>query len=306
MMQAPSSSRSGAGSLRKRSLTRVVILLSLVLAPQASARIFFDGFETGDFSAWSAVASEAPVVYRITDLDLRDPHLFAPITVPIPLCLDFTDDPLPIVNLAFNASLQDQITTDGDQDGFLDLSSLLLLNPFTTQAVSEGIEIDSGLCTAPIESTVCAVDPMTVPLGTTYTGQAVGTCLAGIAGTTSGYTPSIVEPAGPCFVTVAATFSLPLGDLEVELQDLQLAATFADSPTTTFTSGLIRGFLTEAVADALLLPDDLPVVGGQPLSILLPGGTGSCSEDDDRDIHQAESGWWFYLNFEAGRILSFE
>ena len=304
-MQAASAVRVPVKLRGKPLLIGTVAVMLLGVSTPASARIFSDGFESGDFSAWSQVVSEAPIVYRMTDLDLRDPHLFAPVTIVVPLCLDFTDDPLPVVDLAFNGSLQDQINTDADRDGFLDLSSLLLFHPFTTQAVAEEVDVDAGLCTAPLETTVCAADPMTTPLLTTYTGQAAGTCLDPVAGTTSGYDPAIVEPGAPCFVTVAETFSLPLGGLDVTLQDLQIAATFAGSPTTTFTSGLIRGFLTETAADALLLPPDLPVVGGQPFSVLLPGGTGSCATGDDRDTHLGESGWWFYLNFKASRILSF-
>ena len=68
------------------------------------------------------------------------------------------------------------------------------------------------------------------------------------------------------------------------------------------TDGLLLGFLLESEADAILIPADIPVVGGQPLSALFPGGTGNCSGGDDRDVHMSESGWWLYFNFTATLI----
>lgn len=272
---------------------------------RAEARIFFDGFESGDLSAWSSVVGAKPTVFRISDLDLRDPHVFAPVDVGIPLCLDFTDDPLPIVNIAFNGSLADQITTDADGDGLLDLSSLFLFRPFEPEAVAEQVDFDAAQCTTPIETTVCSPEPTTEPLETTYSGLVAGACLETVPGTTSAYVPAVDEPLGPCFVTVAEMFAFRLGDLVVDLEDLQIAATFSGDPVTSFTSGLLRGFLSEADADAILLPPDLPVVGGQPLSILLPGGSGSCASGDDRDTLAGVSGWWFYFNFEAVEVEYF-
>ena len=92
-----------------------------------------------------------------------------------------------------------------------------------------------------------------------------------------------------------------LGDLAVTLGDVQLAGTFVGEVlVTSLESGLIRGFLSETDADLLLLPKDLPIVGGQPLSVLLPGGTNNCAFGDDRDMHEGVLGWWFYFNYTAG------
>ncbi|MCU0757367.1 MAG: hypothetical protein MUE46_20025 [Xanthomonadales bacterium] len=64
--------------------------------------------------------------------------------------------------------------------------------------------------------------------------------------------------------------------------------------------GLLRGFLTEAAADATLLPADLPVIGGRPLSSLFRGGTGNCSTGpSDKDTLDGVSGWWFYFEIRA-------
>ncbi len=52
---------------------------------------------------------------------------------------------------------------------------------------------------------------------------------------------------------------------------------------TGFATGLMRGFLSEAEAATVLLPATLPIVGGQPITVLLPGGAGNCAAHDDRD-----------------------
>jgi len=284
----------------------LVVLIALAAATPrpvlaTDEEIFSDGFESGDFSAWSAVvgALPTPTVHRFADLDLRDPHLFVEFT---PLCLDFTDDPLPVFGIAFNGTLADALTGDEDMDGLLDLSPLLLFRPIDPLATDLRLDQVDGLCTAPVETTVCTANPLVEPVVGSYDGQGAGVCLEAIAGTTSGYTPPIVEPAGPCFTSNAADVTLALGDLQVPLQDAQVAGRWVGDPVTAITDGLIRGFLTEATADALLLPADLPLVGGQPLSVLLPGGTGNCAPGDDRDLHEGVMGWWFYLRFTAAEV----
>ncbi len=282
---------------RLAQVCRVLALAVLLMPGSARAVIFADGFESGDTSAWSATVGLAPDVFRFSDLDLRDPHVF--VDAGIFGCFDATDDPIPIVGFSFNGSLADQIAGDGDGDGFLDLSSLLLFRQLDLQAAGERVDFDNGLCVTP--PIACAPDPSTEPLITSYDGLAAGTCLETVADTTSGYSPAVGEPIAPCFVTVAETAAFQLGGLTVTLEDLQLAATFAGDPLV-LDAGLIRGFLSEADADALLLPPELPVVGGQPLSVLLAGGTGSCAPGDDRDTRDGVLGWWFYLNYTAERV----
>lgn len=63
--------------------------------------------------------------------------------------------------------------------------------------------------------------------------------------------------------------------------------------------GLIYGFLREDDADSILFPASYPIIGGQPISFLLPGGTGNCSFGDDTELHDGFFGWWFYFNFTA-------
>ncbi len=280
---------------------------ALLVPRSASAQFFSDGFESGDTSAWSTVVGLAPEVFRFSDLDLRDPHVFA--DAGILGCFDFTDEPIPLVGIAFNGLLADQITGDADLDGFLDLSSLLLFRQLVLTASGERVDFDNGLCMAPAPFSAlipeagtelaCGPDPATEPLILSYDGLDAGSCLETVAGTTSGYTPGVGEPGAPCFVTVAETVPFQLGDLTVTLEDVQIAATFAGEPLA-LDNGLFRGFLSEADADTLLLPPDF---GGGPLSSLLPGGTGNCASGDDRDVHDGVTGWWFYFNFAAVRVL---
>ncbi len=289
---------------RGETLTVVLVLLALALInPQPATAggevIFENGFESGDFSGWSVVVGlpPTPTVFRFSDLDLRDPHLFVEV---FPFCFDFTDTPIPLTDTSFNGSIADLVTTDGDDDGFLDLSILTLFRPFDVLADALRLDIAPGVCTAPIDGTSCT--RVVSSLVTTYDGLAAGTCLETLPGTTSGYSPGIDEPAAPCFATAAVTLALALGDVEVPLTDAQVAAVWEGDPVTSLGQGLLRGFLSEADADAVLLPPELPVVGGQPLSMLLPGGSGNCAGDDDRDLHLGVTGWWFYLNFTADQV----
>jgi len=66
----------------------------------------------------------------------------------------------------------------------------------------------------------------------------------------------------------------------------------------------LRGFVREIDADQILIPPDVPLIGGQPLSALLPGGAGNCAAGDDRDMLNGEPGWWFYFAIEAERVAA--
>lgn len=268
---------------------------------QAGTLIFSDGFESGNTLAWTQSLGEpplvAPEVLRFSDLDLRDPHLFVPI--PVIGCFDFTDQALPLgLGPSFNAQTETLITTDGDGDTFLDLSLLLQFRPLDPLASGARLDLANGLCTAPMAGTSCTLDTTSIPQTAAYDGQAAGTCLAALAGTTSGYTPAVGSTSAPCFVTSARPISLTLNGLPLPLRSFQLAGTFTGAPVS-LANGLLRGFLRETDANTVLLPADLPIVGGQPLSVLLPGGTGNCAPGDDRDTHEGVSGWWFYLAWPA-------
>ncbi len=283
---------------KTRLAASLTLVVATLVAASVQARIFFDDFEAGDASAWArAVGYPAmATAYRMSDLDLRDPHVF----VDFLGCNDVTD--VPLLGFSFNGMLQDLATMDGDGDGFLDLSVLLLFRPPDLGAQSLRLDLAAGICTDPIVGTVCDRDPLAPVTVTAYDSQDAGICLQPEAGTTSGYTPAIGEPAAPCFASQTTTVIVDLAGVEVPLQQARIAGTWVGDPPTAVATGLLSGFLSEAVADALLLPPDLPLIGGQPLSVLLPGGSGNCAPGDDRDMLDEESGWWFYLNFVADEV----
>ncbi len=238
-----------------------------------------------------------PTVFRITDLDLRDPHIFVDLGI---FCPDFTDTGILTVN-SVNQQFQDSISLDNDADGFLDLNLMLILQPLVPNGSSGSLTVLEGICTEPLATTQCVVNPVASADAVNYSNADLGTLLGPIAGTLRPYSPAVISAAAPGFVTEPTELTLDLGSLSFSLQDAQIAATYTGSPVS-LVQGLIRGFLEESVADAALLPPDLAVVGGLPLSSLLPGGANNCNSGDDRDSGGPSSGWWVYLNFEAEQV----
>lgn len=257
-----------------------------------------DGFESGNTLAWDQRQPPLPVpdVFRFSDLDLRDPHVF--VDIPGFGCTDVTDT-APAGIPALNAQLETSVTTDDDGDGLLDLSVLLGFRPFDTGAAGLRLDTGPGDCLEPIGSTVCDWRIPPVPRTTAYDAPASGLCLQAHAGTTSGYSPGITTPFAPCVVSQPAVIPFILFEQSFELQATQAGAAFVPGPVSSLTDGLFLGFLPESVADSILLPPSFPLVGGQPLSVLFPGGTGNCAAGDDRDVFQSQTGWWLYFNYPA-------
>lgn len=286
---------------------RAAALPLLVLLFAASGRaqeaIFADDFESGNCFRWSAREGEPldpAQVFRVADLDLRDPHVYIDLGFPLG-CRDFTDEDLPLApGSALNARIATSLTTDGDGDGRLDASLLLVFRPFDESAAGLRLDVQSGLCLAPAAGTSCAPDPQSVPQTARYDGVAAGVCLAPVAGTTYGpYAPEAPEPLAAGFASQARALAFDLDGLAVPLRAARLAASFLGTPVAQLDAGLWMGFLAESDADQIPLPADLPVVGGQPLSILLPGGAGNCAGHDDRDLFEGITGWWFYFEYIA-------
>lgn len=282
-------------------MIRYALLALLPLSLQAQSLpewVAVDGFEF----------ASPPVAFRFTDLDLRDPHLFLPISIPPfpPLCFDFTDTAIPTTTLSFNGSIQDGFNNDSNPaDGFLDASNLLWFRPLAQDGRIERVDNGAADCLAPAPSSGCAASATSSPTPYTYASAVSGSCLAPLAGTigTPAYSPPIATPAGPCFATAPRTFVFDNGGTPITLIDAQIAARFDTSPAQNLSSGLLRGFLRESEANQIIINDPNLPGGSVPLSSLLAGGTGSCSSRDDKDIHNGESGWWFYFNFVASRVV---
>lgn len=240
----------------------------------------------------AAVAS----AFRFNTLALRDPHAFASVIG----CNDITDN---FFGQAVNQQFTANMTMDADGDSFLDLSPTLVFRPLTQGGgVMSSVDVYFADCTAPANGTSChpGMDPA-IPL--VATNQSSGTCLSIVPNTTHNYTPAITQSSSPCFVSTQTTVTIALGGVNIVLHDANIAATYVGNPASQLTNGLLRGFVTEAEANATIFPMNLPVVGGKPFSSILPGGAGNCrpSSQSDKDVHNGVSGWWFYLNFTAPR-----
>jgi hypothetical protein len=96
--------------------------------------------------------------------------------------------------------------------------------------------------------------------------------------------------------------TVDIAGIPIMLRDARVAATYGGNPATSMTNGLMVGFLTEADADAAMLPADLPLIGGEPISSILPGGTNNCAGHSDMDDNNGTPGWWFYLDFTAAAV----
>ena len=240
--------------------------------------IFSDGFE--------------PTNFRFTSLYQRDPHVF----VSFISCTDVTD--VPLFGFSVNGSLQTNIQTDGNGDGFYDLSYVQRLRPLDENdgAVGEADFVSANCSTT---TGACAADG-SVPLPSMYTSHAIGQCLSVIGGTTHGYSPAVVQPSGPCYVTSPVNVTLNVGGIPVPLQNASIGATYSDP--THLVNGLLSGFISETDANNTILPMGIPWVGGHPLSSVLPGGTGNCAGFSDKDTINGVVGWQFYLNFAATRV----
>lgn len=252
-----------------------------------------------DWLAVDGFDTPAATAFRISDLRLRDPHVFAP--VPIFGCRDFTDQDIPLApGSAFNAQINAPLNTDGNADGFLDSSTLLLFRPLDLSGAVRRIDLAAAQCTAPVAGTSCVAgaDP---PGQNTYATFNSGLCLGALAGTTGGYSPAVPSAAAPCFTGPQTSGGFSGGGVTLPLQAVRTAATVVGSnPVTELRPGLLRGFLTEAAADATLLPAELPIIGGRPLSSLFRGGTGNCSTGpSDKDTLDGVPGWWFYFEIRA-------
>jgi cysteine-rich repeat protein len=292
-----------------------------------------DGNTTSGDGCSSTCMTEAavmPTAFRFTDLDLRDPHIFARVI----LCVDATNTAFGMPGI--NPLLQDAITMDGDSppDGELDLSIAQVFQPLVQTA---GTSTPSYLafpdCTAPMSSTSCTLPAGAMRLMAPAMNMG-GTmpCLGTLPMTTrASYTPAIVTPTPPgggtCFVANAGTVTFDLGGIPIQLTDAQIGGEWFGSPATEIRDGLLRGFLAETYANQTYIPDGLTgqaSIDCQPLATLLPGGNppplmasdpgppapcprptdppANCSGNDDRDMNGTVRGWYFYLNFTAARV----
>lgn len=239
-------------------------------------------------------------LFRMDTLNLRDPHLFASVEGFPGFCEDVTDDSGIADVPSFNGNLNDSLNNDGDGDGLLDTSVLMRFEPLGWPERPGNLLLGEGECTAPVETTQCTlVDPGP---GDWFESTPDQLCRAALPGTVQPYDPPVPSIAGPCFATPPADLTLTFDGLELTLKNATLAGDWSNIGQDEIPGGLLRGFLSEDDADAIIIPEEIDVIGGQPLSSLLPGGTGNCSELDDTDTLDGVTGWWFYFEYQAESV----
>ena len=224
-----------------------------------------------------------PTAFKVTSLELLDPHVMAPDGCRV------SGDLTSFVNTLVAGTFM-----DADRDGFLDFAPVMVFRPLSQTDGATPADFVVARCTAASPTTCSAGGAM--PVAYTATSQAAGTCLAPLADTTGGYTPPVAATSGPCFATDERMLSLSLSAIDVKLEKTSIAATYDGAPATRVTHGLLRGFMTETVAEMTQI-EQL----GQPLAALLPGSrTNNCTSD--LDILDGVRGWWFYLSFTAQQV----
>jgi cysteine-rich repeat protein len=255
-----------------------------------------DGTDPGDGCDESCQFE--PTAFRVTTLRIIDPHLFIELSGN---CADITT----YVN---DTLIKNAIEMDGDDppDGLLDLTLLSVFEPLDQAAAASPMDIVFGECTAPLATTTCSAGPATERVDSNANNQATGECLGVLADTLNPAYTAPVTPDGPCYVSDVEAFEIQLGSVVVPLEDAYVAGTYVGNPATQLADGLIRGFISEATADATILPADLPLVGGRPLSDLLGGSiacTGGTIPADDRDMGPGGVvGWYFYVNVTSAEV----
>lgn len=249
-------------------------------------------------SLCSANALAQSSLFRFNDMDLRDPHIF----VNFLGCRDVTD--VPLSGFSVNGEIQNSIQNDGNSDGYLDRSTVVEFLPLDQSLATNLFDSGSANCTAPLASTSCSQITSSAIAGDATLSPNT-TCLAAIAGTLRPYALALTSSTAPCFASPIGTVVLDLGGIPAQLTGAQIAATFVANPATSLTNGVLRGFISETDANNTIIPAGFPLVGGMPLSSLLPGGSGNCASHSDKDIKDGVTGWWLYLNFTAPRTAQF-
>jgi hypothetical protein len=243
-----------------------------------------------------------PRVFRMNQLVLVDPHTVAHTRVYIALllgnctiCRDITYADiqqrcqvflttqtldLPGLNPALNAL----VTEDGNGDGYLDLSFMIVSDPHVQTHQGRGTgTVTEGLCLA-ADQTDCIPDPAAVNTVTTdYTSLTSGTCLTALPGTTG---PVLAQVApntvtAPCFVSDSTVFTISLEfdgqTFAIPLSDVRLAGRWVGDPATAISNGLLRGFLPMETADQLNITLNISLVGDVVINLgkhILPDHTG--------------------------------
>lgn len=123
---------------------------------------------------------------------------------------------------------------------------------------------------------------------------------------------TVVADDAQCLSTAAFdVVELDLGGIVLALTGLKASAQYVVPEPLDYEVGVIEGFLSKEAAETLL-PADLPLVGGHPISALLTNGVGGCVDDttEGREVDLGPDGeggttegWWLQLGYTAKTVV---
>ena len=241
----------------------------------------------GDMASTGGMATDAtggtqlvdatPTAYRVTEMELVDPHLVVAVD---------------ITKTGNDTLLKPALNDDTDpKDGFIDLSLVSVFTPVDPSMAETPLDIVVANCTHPASSTSCMPKSASDVTATTAVNQDSGVCLEPMAGTLTNTTPN--SPVAPCYLADGGTLTMTFAGVTMMLDDTQVSATYGGgSPPSELINGLMMGFLPKDRADATMVPADQPLIGGLILGNVLP------ASDLDKGPNN-EDGYWVYLNFKA-------
>lgn len=240
---------------------------------------------------------ESPVAFRITKLELVDPHTYT-FDMALGLCTDST------------ATLNSFIAT-GIKN--FEVSNTLVLRPLDPDSLVAKLQFVSALC-IPGDPTNCT-DRMASPMlnvSTDAFNQQQGSCGGPEPNSLNADYTGLHRPQGPCLVSAQLDLvPLRLGaqpgliPLDIRLNEVKIAAAYAvDDPPQRLIQGTIKGFIP--AANAMVSAGQVNGNDFVPWN-LLAGGMG-CQIDamdvfSDLDNHGTYGqGVWMYFNFTAERV----
>jgi len=274
----------------------------------------------------SITPTPTPLVraFRVSSANIRDPHLFID-PIGTGACFNITNPP-GLAGISANTLINESMRCEPVDEipCASELNIIAVFEPLNQPPDGPGGNLRFGLGTCEDVDGSGLRCTLTEEQPTSYTNQLSGSCLNAFAGTTGAnnsgsYSPAVGGTSGPCAISAnLPNFAFSFGDtvpISVPLQSVQFAGTYSGDPATSLLSGLLRGFISEAEADGIIIDIDAGFTQlSFPLSEVLAGGANSCApagsgtgnSQDDRDTNPpgggGESGWWFYMNFEAEQV----
>ncbi|MBO6936269.1 MAG: hypothetical protein JJ863_14940 [Deltaproteobacteria bacterium] len=265
---------------------------------------------TGTCQAGTCLTTN-PTTFRFNSMVLQDPHVIVDNGFPN-ICADVTNDPYNsfLVDIPpLNGTLAEDVTMDSDGDGFFDLGIVVHFPDLDRSPGATGMgRVVESECSTPDPSDCTPVTGTATDVTAGYTVRRSGSCTPGPVtthmdsrtwpdGEVSAPNTPTAGSAG-CFITdpvaVTLAFEVSGATVAIPLENAQLAAQF-DAAETTLSNGVLVGFLSEAVADAITISVSIVTLSlGEDL--LPEPDHCTANSPDARDMDGGTRGWWFTLN----------